>query len=399
MAARGGRSSKGRSSSGRSSGGSKSSGRSSSSSSRGKSSSGSKSSSAGRSSSKSSAGRSSAKSSSGKKSTASKSSSRTRVSTAARSKTTSRLQAVRRTSVGTPARKVVTKAPKRTTKTVSPLKKMANRPMAKAQPTKRKPIVVTRRPTRTVSPPVYKKKVAKKTAPVSNITKGASFGALQQAQARQSAQTNFNNQILGRKTASTTPVRVNFPSGDRMMYLGAPAIRAYEAQGLKVTGVSMTIKNGTMYPTPPIPRIRDQTDRWANNPPPLLTVPKRTQAKAPSPRGQNNIFKQQGSNPNSNIWNPLDSLAGMFDTNPQEAPSSQYLPPADTFDYPRPVYEAFANDQGFYQSPQPVPNFNKQIQTDTFDAKAEIQKLIKSKYALYAGIAIAALIGIKIVLR
>ena len=229
--------------------------------------------------------------------------------------------------------------------------------------------------------------------------KGASFGALQQAQARQSSQTNFNNQILGRKTANTIPVRVKFPSGDRMMYLGAPAIRAYEAQGLKVTGVSMTIKNGTMYPTPPIPRIRAQTDRWANNPPPLLTDPKRTQAKAPSPRGQNNIFKQQGSNPNSNIWNPLDSLAGMFDTNPQEAPSSQYLPPADTFDYPRPVYEAFANDQGFYQSPQPVPNFNKQIQTDTFDAKAEIQKLIKSKYALYAGIAIAALIGIKIVLR
>ena len=182
------------------------------------------------------------------------------------------------------------------------------------------------------------------------------------------------------------------------MYLGAPAIRAYEAQGLKVSGVSMTIKNGTMYPTPPIQRIRDKTDRWENNPPPLLTVPKRTQAKAPSPRGQNNIFKQKGSNPNSNIWNPLDSLAGMFDSNPQEAPSSQYLPPAETFDYPRPVYEAFANDQGFYQSPQPVPNFNKQIQTDTFDPKAEIAKLLKNKYALYAGIGIGALIVLKIVL-
>ena len=205
--------------------------------------------------------------------------------------------------------------------------------------------------------------------------------------------------MLGRQSKNTIPVRVNFPSGARLMYLGAPAIRAYEAQGLKVSGVSMTIKNGSMYPSPPIQRIRDKTDRWNNNPPPLMTVPNRKQAKAPSPRGQNNIFKQQGSNPNSNIWNPLASLSGMFDNSPQQAPSSQYLPPQETFDYPRPVYDAFANDQGFYQSPQPVPDFNKQIQTDSFDAKAEIEKLIKSKYALYAGIAIAALIGIKIVLR
>jgi len=230
-----------------------------------------------------------------------------------------------------------------------------------------------------------------------------SFGALQQAKARKdgggSAQFNFNTQILGRKTANTIPVRVNFASGARMMYLGAPAIRAYEAQGLKVTGVSMTLKGGSMYPTPPIQRIRDKTDRWANNPPPLMTVPTRTQAKAPSPRGQNNIFKQQGSNPNSNPWDPLGDLMGMFDNNPQQAPANQYLPPASAFDYPRPVYDAFANDQGFYQSPQPVPNFNKQIQTDTFDAKAEIEKLIKSKYALYAGLGIAALIGVKIILR
>jgi len=205
--------------------------------------------------------------------------------------------------------------------------------------------------------------------------------------------------MLGRASRNTIPVRVNFPTGARLMYLGAPAIRSYERQGLKVTGVSMTMKDGKMFPTPNIPRIRDRTDRWNNNPPPLLTVPKRTQAKAPSPRGQNNIFRQQGSNPNSNVWDPFTSLAGMFDNSPQQAPSNQYLPSQESFDYPRPVYDAFAQDQGFYQSPQPVPNFNQQIQSDTFDAKAEIEKLIKSKYALYAGIAIAALIGIKIVLR
>ena len=130
-----------------------------------------------------------------------------------------------------------------------------------------------------------------------------------------------------------------------------------------------------------------------------MTVPNRKQAKAPSPRGQNNIFKQHGNNPNSKVWDPLGDLMGMFDNSPQQAPASQYLPPQETFDYPRPVYDAFAQDQGFYETPQPVPNFNQQIQTDTFDAKTEITKLLKNKYALYAGIAIAALIGIKIILR
>jgi len=205
--------------------------------------------------------------------------------------------------------------------------------------------------------------------------------------------------MLGRASKTTIPVRVNFPTGARLMYLGAPAIRAYERQGLKVTGVSMTMKDGKMFPTPKIQRIRDKTDRWSNNPPPLMTVPSRKQAKAPSPRGQNNIFKQNGSNPNSNPWDPLGDLMGMFDNSPQQAPSSQYLPSQESFDYPRPVYDAFASDQGFYESPQPVPDFNQQIQTDTFDFKAELLKLKNNKYVIYGLAGLGILIGIKIVLR
>jgi len=122
-------------------------------------------------------------------------------------------------------------------------------------------------------------------------------------------------------------------------------------------------------------------------PPPQLHV-NNNQVVNPNTKTNSN-FGGLGANP----WNPLEAIAGLFGMAPQQDPASQWLPQIEdnTQSTGYPPYTAMTPpiDQkiGFNETMSPHQ-----------DPQQTIKNLFQNKYILYAGLAVVALLSIKIVM-
>ena len=86
---------------------------------------------------------------------------------------------------------------------------------------------------------------------------------------------------------------------------------------------------------------------------------------------------------------------------PQEDPAKQWLPQIEdnTQSTGYPIYTAMAQgqyqDQAYAETQQ---GFNNQILGNTFDPSQTVKDLFQNKWILYAGLAVGALIVLKIVM-
>ena len=152
--------------------------------------------------------------------------------------------------------------------------------------------------------------------------------------------------------------------------------------------------------TPQIPRIVNQSQAWTN-PQGLNQLHVSQQQKQAVNRRR---FQPNG---NSNPWNPIEGMAGLFGLSPQMSPESQWLPQRNesTINPDRPTYTAFAQgkaqQEAYAASPQ---GFNTSmlgsspVNPTDFDPKSEIKNLLQNKYVLYIGLGIGALVILKIVM-
>jgi hypothetical protein len=150
---------------------------------------------------------------------------------------------------------------------------------------------------------------------------------------------------------------------------GAPTVNTYNA-------------------SPQIVPIQNPSIAYDQNPPAQLHV-NNNQVVKPNTRTNSN-FGGLGANP----WNLPEAIAGLFGMAPQQDPASQWLPQIEdnTQSTGYPTYSAMAPpiDQkignGF--------NFNKTMT----DPSQTIKNLFQNKYILYAGLAVGALVVLKIVM-
>jgi len=107
----------------------------------------------------------------------------------------------------------------------------------------------------------------------------------------------------------------------------------------------------------------------------------------------NSNFGGLGANP----WNPLEALAGLFGIAPQEDPAKQWLPQIEdnTQSTGYPIYTAMA--QGQFQD-QAMADTQKGFNDTMLDPSQTIKNLFQNKWILYAGLAVGALIVLKIVM-
>jgi hypothetical protein len=143
----------------------------------------------------------------------------------------------------------------------------------------------------------------------------------------------------------------------------------------------------TYNASPQIVPIQNPSVAYDQNPPAQLHVPN-NQVVQPNTRTNSN-FGGLGANP----WNPLEAIAGLFGMAPQQDPASQWLPQIEdnTQSTGYPTYTAMAPpiDQkiGFNETMSPHQ-----------DPKQTIKNLFQNKYILYAGLAVGALVVLKIVM-
>jgi len=143
----------------------------------------------------------------------------------------------------------------------------------------------------------------------------------------------------------------------------------------------------TYNASPQIVPIQNPSVAYDQNPPPQLHVDTPPLVK-PNTRTNSN-FGGLGANP----WNPLEAIAGLFGMAPQQDPASQWLPQIEdnTQSTGYPTYTAMAPpiDQkiGFNETMSPHQ-----------DPKQTIKNLFQNKYILYAGLAVGALVVLKIVM-
>ena len=213
------------------------------------------------------------------------------------------------------------------------------------------------------------------------------------------------------------PVTVTFASGQkRTMKLSIAAIKSYQKQGLRVSPVQQTfgrfnpmqslVDAGTgvsnwfkgtpsAFAEPAIPRIQEQTPPWTENPPKQLHVAAKVKVK-PNTRTNSN-FGGLGANP----WNPVQGISGLFNMNQQEQPESQYLPQQqNTQSTGYPTYTAFAQGQyqedAFAETPR---GFQTSMLGDSsFDAGSTIKNLASNQYVIIGGLALGALVVLKIIM-
>ena len=143
----------------------------------------------------------------------------------------------------------------------------------------------------------------------------------------------------------------------------------------------------TYNASPQIVPIQNPSVAYDQNPPPQLHV-NNNQVVNPNTKTNSN-FGGLGANP----WNPLEAIAGLFGMAPQQDPASQWLPQIEdnTQSTGYPTYTAMAPpiDQkiGFNETMSPHQ-----------DPKQTIKNLFQNKYILYAGLAVGALVVLKIVM-
>jgi len=219
----------------------------------------------------------------------------------------------------------------------------------------------------------------------------------------------------GRTTAllsgKGTPVTVTFAGGQRQsMSLSNEAIKTYQNLGLHVTPIQQTYGGDnpanilwdytgatvTGNAKPQIPRIVNPSVASSANPPAQLHVNYNT-AEKPSTRTNSN-FGGLGANP----WNPIESALDLFGMSPQTTPDSRWLPQQEnnsqSLGYP--TYEALIASQN-------ARTGNGQTFTDKITGtngqgvatvEQTIKNLLQNQYIIYAGLAIGALITIKIIM-
>jgi len=311
----------------------------------------------------------------------------------------------RSSSSGRTARKTTTSRPRRTTRTVSPKARRATQRTAKATPRNVRRTTVVR----TVSPPKPRRltgigriatpkkfTIPKKLSPLiygQPRSVRASTISLQQRQA------NFKQLMSGGGQA----VNVTFANGQtRRLNLSVTAIRSYQKAGIKVTPVSFTYSGGQRFPTPAIPRINYPSVAWTD-PQQLKQLHVTQQMKVKPNTRTNSNFGGLGANP----WNPLEAIQGLFNISPQQQPESQWLPQRNEniINPDRPIYTAMATGlhqaAAYEESPQ---GFQSQIMgtgaynpTD-ISAGDRIKDLFQNQYVLYGGLAIGAIVVLKLIL-
>jgi len=212
-------------------------------------------------------------------------------------------------------------------------------------------------------------------------------------------------------SGSGTPVTVTFAGGQKQsMSLSNEAIKYYQNQGLKVSPIQQTVTGSNpmqvLYDytgasvsgiaTPQIPRIVNPSIAYDENPPAQLHVSPNPVVTPKTSTRTNSAFGGLGANP----WNPIDAITGLFDMSPQPPtadPANQWLPQQEnnTQSQGYPTYTAMSDgqfqQQAFADSPQ---GFNSTM----LDPTQTIKNLFQNKYILYAGLAIGALLTIKIVM-
>ena len=220
---------------------------------------------------------------------------------------------------------------------------------------------------RATAPPVTRTFVKPVTIspPVSNLTGG-------RIAQNQGGDLVYDNRLLFGTTKSGVPTRQVLPASNPTIFsglFGQPTVNTYNA-------------------SPQIVPIQNPSVAYDQNPPPQLHV-NNNQVVNPNTKTNSN-FGGLGANP----WNPLEAIAGLFGMAPQQDPASQWLPQIEdnTQSTGYPPYTAMAPpiDQkignGF--------NFNKTIT----DPSQTIKNLFQNKYILYAGLAVGALVVLKIVM-
>jgi len=196
------------------------------------------------------------------------------------------------------------------------------------------------------------------------------------------------------------PVTVTFASGQKQtLNLSTAAIKHYQNLGLKVSPVQTTFGGvnpmtgifgaptiNTYNASPQIPRIVDPSPAYDQNPPAQLHVDT-TQVVKPNTRTNSN-FGGLGANP----WNPLEAIAGLFGMAPQQDPASQWLPQIEdnTQSTGYPPYTAM--------QPQIIQDHGLGFNETMTDPSQTIKNLFQNKYILYAGLAVGALVVLKIVM-
>jgi len=219
----------------------------------------------------------------------------------------------------------------------------------------------------------------------------------------------------GLLAGSGTPVTVTFASGQRQtMNLSTDAIKYYQNQGLKVSPVQQTFggvnpmqsifggifgepTTNTYNASPQIVPIQNPSVAYDQNPPAQLHVDPNQVVNPKKSTRTNSAFGGLGANP----WNPLEAIAGLFGMAPQEDPAKQWLPQIEdnTQSTGYPIYTAMAQgqyqDQAYAETQQ---GFNNQILGNTFDPSQTVKNLFQNKWILYAGLAVGALVILKIVM-
>ena len=191
------------------------------------------------------------------------------------------------------------------------------------------------------------------------------------------------------------------------MSLSNDAIRYYQNQGLKVSqdqktysgsllsGIFGEPTTNTYNASPQIVPIQNPSVAYNENPPKQLHVDQTLIGK-PNTRTNSN-FGGLGANP----WNPLEAITGLFGMAPQQDPNSQWLPQIEnnTQSTGYPIYNAMAQgqyqDQAYTETQQ---GFNSTMLDDNFNPSQTVKNLFQNKWAIYAGLAVGALVILKIVM-
>jgi len=164
-----------------------------------------------------------------------------------------------------------------------------------------------------------------------------------------------------------------------------------------MTGIFGAPTQNTYNPSPQIVPIQNPSIAYDQNPPAQLHVDPNQVVNPKTSTRTNSAFGGLGANP----WNPFveipKAITGLFGMAPQQDPASQWLPQIEdnTQSTGYPIYTAMA--QGQYQEQAMAET--QQGFNDTFlDPSQTIKNLFQNKWILYAGLAVGALVVLKIVM-
>ena len=243
-----------------------------------------------------------------------------------------------------------------------------------------------------------------------NTPRGYSIGTAPSLETRGS-----NTGLL---SGSGTPVTVTYATGQKQtMNLSNDAIRYYQNQGLKVSPVQQSFGGvnpmqsifsgifgeptiNTYNASPQIVPIQNPSPAYDKNPAAQLHVNANQVLNPKTSTRTNSAFGGIGANP----WNPIEAITGLFGISPQPPtadPNTQWLPQIEnnTQSTGYPIYTAMA--QGQYQDKayaETQQGFNNQILGNTFSPADTVKNLFQNQWVVYAGLAIGALVVLKIVM-